>query len=332
MQSNRISEELRLYYAGLREAAQEDALQRRATLLKAHPALAESEDQLSRAGFTRLRASMGSELEQAAAEARFKAVEAEHHALLAQLRLPEDYAPIDYHCKHCQDQGFLRGKSCPHCYPQALSAIWATQQEEDPLGDASFAHFDLNLFEDAEEFTRSPRRRMQALKTRMETYLENFGQRAERPNLLFSGITGTGKTYLAACMARALRDAGQSVMILSSPRLQRIFSEHRVLTNSYSPNAERLENSARQLDQINYCDFLVIDDLGTESLDAHSTGDFLALLNLRERSQKAILITTNLNLLQLRARYEERIYSRIAGTFQTYEFIGHDLRVKKRRS
>ena len=334
MLSNRINEELRLYYAGLRESAQDEAMQRKALVLQVNPALAEAEEKLNEAGFTRLRAALGSEAELAAALELFTAAQTEYRLLLQRLQLPEDYAPVEYHCKYCRDQGFLNGKNCEHCYPQALSALWAAHQGEDPLGEASFADFDLSLFEDAEEFSRSSRRRMQALKARMESYVENFDRRGEspdKPNVLFSGITGTGKTYLAACMARALRDAGHSVLILSAPQLQRTYSEYRVLTNSYSPNAERLENIARTVDQINYSDFLIIDDLGTESLDAHSAGDFLALLNLRERSRKAILITTNLNLLQLHARYEERIYSRIAGTFQTYEFIGHDLRVSRRR-
>lgn len=335
MPNKRINEEIRLYYAVLRDEAAETASVLKSRIWAAHPELALVEEEIVAEGFNRLRSALESAGEQSTANTKFDALVAKRSMLLQRLGLAEDYAPIVYRCAFCHDYGYIANKPCPDCYPQALASIWNTSTDEDPLGEVGFDKFDLELFEDSEDFNASPKRRMQALKLRMENYVESFSRHArslERPNLLFNGITGTGKTFLALCIAKALREAGYSVMILSAPQLMRIFSEYRVLSNSYNPNSERMEQLSASTRQLNYCDFLLIDDLGTEAMDAHSAGDFLSLLNQRERSKKPILLTTNMDLRQLKERYEERIYSRIAGTFQTYAFIGSDLRVKKRKS
>ena len=81
------------------------------------------------------------------------------------------------------------------------------------------------------------------------------------------------------------------------------------------------------------CDLLIIDDLGTESLNSMKLSELFTIintriLNLNNKITKTI-ISTNLNINEIFNNYEERIGSRIAGYYNIYYFFGDDLRFKK---
>lgn len=80
-------------------------------------------------------------------------------------------------------------------------------------------------------------------------------------------------------------------------------------------------------------DLLIIDDLGTESLNSMKLSELFTIintriLNLNNKITKTI-ISTNLNINDIFRDYEERIGSRIVGHYDLYYFIGEDLRFKK---
>ena len=80
-------------------------------------------------------------------------------------------------------------------------------------------------------------------------------------------------------------------------------------------------------------DLLIIDDLGTESLNSMKLSELFTIintriLNLNNKITKTI-ISTNLNINEIFNNYEERIGSRIAGYYNIYYFFGDDLRFKK---
>lgn len=80
-------------------------------------------------------------------------------------------------------------------------------------------------------------------------------------------------------------------------------------------------------------DLLIIDDLGTESLNSMKLSELFTIintriLNLNNKVSKTI-ISTNLNINDIFKNYEERIGSRIAGYYDIYYFFGEDLRFKK---
>lgn len=81
-------------------------------------------------------------------------------------------------------------------------------------------------------------------------------------------------------------------------------------------------------------DLLIIDDLGTESLNSMKLSELFTIintriLNLNNKITKTI-ISSNLNIKDIFRNYEERIGSRIAGYYDIYYFFGNDLRFKKR--
>lgn len=81
-------------------------------------------------------------------------------------------------------------------------------------------------------------------------------------------------------------------------------------------------------------DLLIIDDLGTESLNSMKLSELFTILNTRilNLNQKVTktIISTNLNIKDIFNSYEERIGSRIAGYYDIYCFFGEDLRFRKK--
>ena len=63
------------------------------------------------------------------------------------------------------------------------------------------------------------------------------------------------------------------------------------------------------------CDLLVIDDLGAEQITDFSTTELFTLLNKKILLNKKMIISTNLNLPELKKAYAERITSRLLGNF-----------------
>ena len=81
-------------------------------------------------------------------------------------------------------------------------------------------------------------------------------------------------------------------------------------------------------------DLLVIDDLGTESLNNMKFSELFTLINTRllNQNNKATktIISTNLSLDNLASTYGERIISRLIGSYNICYFFGDDIRIKKR--
>lgn len=79
-------------------------------------------------------------------------------------------------------------------------------------------------------------------------------------------------------------------------------------------------------------DLLIIDDLGTESLNSMKLSELFTILNTRllnmNNKVTKTIISSNLNIKEIFQTYEERIGSRIAGYYDIYYFFGDDLRFK----
>lgn len=113
---------------------------------------------------------------------------------------------------------------------------------------------------------------------------------------------------------------GGSVIFVTAFKLNKIFlNYHLDFSGGYSDYIENLYD----------CDLLVIDDLGTENIYKNVTCEyFLSLISERITNNRHTLITTNLGAEHLRARYDDRFYSRLLDKNKTYTicFDGEDLR------
>ena len=139
---------------------------------------------------------------------------------------------------------------------------------------------------------------------------------------LIAGATGTGKSCLASAMARkAVLEKAKSALVLSA------YEFNNTCLNSHLAPID--EKSAVLHNLVN-CDFIVIDDLGTEPMLKNVTCEYMQLV-LDERIRKGLttIITTNLSELQLKERYGERIFSRLSDTKHSLmrRIPGKDLRL-----
>lgn len=81
-------------------------------------------------------------------------------------------------------------------------------------------------------------------------------------------------------------------------------------------------------------DLLVIDDLGTESMNSMKFSELFTLINTRLLNQSnkitKTIISTNLSIQNLAETYGERIVSRFIGNYNICYFFGDDIRLIKK--
>lgn len=134
------------------------------------------------------------------------------------------------------------------------------------------------------------------------------------------GKSGTGKTFLASCAASAVLKKGCSVVFVTAFRFVSDACRYHTTFDDTRDGFLR-----PYLD----CDLMIIDDLGTEAVYKNITLEYLYLvINERQLEGKHSIFTTNLHVDALRARYGERISSRLMDKKTCYatEFDGGDIR------
>src|SRR3712207_5801402 len=145
-------------------------------------------------------------------------------------------------------------------------------------------------------------------------FIEQFPNTDE--NLLFFGKAGTGKSFLANCIAKELLDKGYMVVYRTAVELINNLKQ------------SRFNGEVDLEDLLIDCDLLIIDDLGTESLNEFSKIELFNLLNRKLLKRKNMIISTNFSLEDLARTYSERTSSRLLGNFTLCKFYGHDIRVR----
>ena len=84
------------------------------------------------------------------------------------------------------------------------------------------------------------------------------------------------------------------------------------------------------IDNIFESDLLIIDDLGTETMNNIKFTELFNVINTRILDNKKTIISTNLSIQNLFSIYDERIVSRIVGYYDICKFFGDDIRFKIR--
>lgn len=131
---------------------------------------------------------------------------------------------------------------------------------------------------------------------------------------------------MSNCIARELLKKGKTVLYQTAPVLLDTVIDYKL--NKQKNYKEDILKSVLETD------LLIIDDLGTESLNSMKLSELFniintRILNLNQKITKTI-ISTNLDIKDIFNIYEERIGSRIAGYYDIYCFFGDDLRFKNR--
>ena len=80
------------------------------------------------------------------------------------------------------------------------------------------------------------------------------------------------------------------------------------------------------------CDLLILDDLGSELSTPLAQSALYTLINTRLTADKRTVISSNLTMDQVRARYTPQIASRLEGEYRVLPFYGEDIRLLRKQT
>lgn len=226
-------------------------------------------------------------------------------------------------CPECRDTGWTGAKMCV-----CLHALCAQEQIKAlskllDFNGQSFDKFRLELYSDQpwKGEARAPRENMKRVFAVCEGYARQFPSYPLK-NLFFSGGTGLGKTFLSACIAQEVSNAGHSVVYDTAINIFSTF-EARKFSREAEQEREARDDAKRYLN----CDLLILDDLGSEMTTQFVQSALYELVNSRLVSGKRTIISSNLSMDAVRARYTPQIASRLEGEYQELTFYGDDIRL-----
>ena len=261
----------------------------------------------------------------AAIRARSEALQEERTALLAGLGYGPDALDERPACPRCGDTGWgpkgmcacLR-ELCAQEQLRALTALLSLTDEQD------FDRLRLDVYSDQpwQGQARSPRENMRRVVQVCEGFARQFPDYPLQ-NLLLSGGTGLGKTFLSGCIAREVSRRGYSVVYDTAISLFAAF-ETRRFTRDAGEERQARDDTRRYLG----CDLLILDDLGSELTTPLAQTTLYEVVNTRLQTGRHTVISTNLSMDHIAARYTPQLTSRIGGLYQELTFYGNDLRLK----
>ena len=234
--------------------------------------------------------------------------------LLTEGGFPEDYLEHIYTCPKCCDKGTVDGKWCECFNRLMLKSAAEDLNEVSPLKLSSFDKFRLDLYSDAkdEKLGTSPRAIMKQNLDYCMRYASDFS--ADSDSILMNGGTGLGKTHLSLAIAEAAIEKGHSVIYGSCPEFLRTLER------------EHFGRSAEDtMPSLTRCDLLILDDLGAETDKPLYTSLLYELINSRISRCLPTIISSNLDVNELKQRYHDRIWSRLF-SMEVLMFVGNDVR------
>lgn len=153
-----------------------------------------------------------------------------------------------------------------------------------------------------------------------QRYVSNFAaMREQGTGLLLCGQVGTGKSFLAACIANELISQGTPCLMTNFSRI-------------ISRVSEKFGGDQKYLDDLNRFDLLIIDDLGAERDTEFTWEKVMNVIDARYRAGLPLIITTNLGPKDFTDRGDirrQRVFSRLKEMCVCLEVKGADRRGRK---
>ena len=158
---------------------------------------------------------------------------------------------------------------------------------------------------------------MRNLRNYFAAYASNYPENKIQ-TLLLLGEAGLGKTYLMSCLAKELQKKQEDILFISSAQLFSVFHRNRL-------------GECSLIQPIFDAAVLFIDDLGSEPMTQNVTKESLfALIDGRLRAGLPTVIAANMDISQLKQRYQERVASRMlaSDTGAVFRLAGEDIRLR----
>ncbi len=327
-----ILKSLLIIYENKRNKKIEEAEQRKIELYKQNPRFEEIDSALSSLSINASKDLINSNNFEHLNNLRneIEKLKKEKHDLLISLTNDENYLNPIYDCKLCNDTGYItenyNTKMCT-CLKQQLYDMEYNKTNVLNNENNNFENFSSTLYSedvDKEKYGSdiSPRDNIDKIKKISMDFINNFDDPVQN-NLLFTGNTGLGKTFISECIANELVKKGKNVLYQTAPVMLDSVIDFRFGKTDGSIYKSLLD-----------VDLLIIDDLGTESMNNMKFSELFNIINTRLLNQNnkitKTIISTNLNIQNLYKNYDERIVSRLIGNYDICRFFGDDIRLKKK--
>ncbi len=302
--------------------------QRRRKLYASQPRLAQIDQELraTMAGVFTAALRKGEDPGPAVAQLRSQNLDLqlERRAILGALGMgPEDLEDTPL-CPHCGDSGWKGTVMCA-----CLQELYAKEQLRSlsdtlDLSHHTFDHFRLDYYSTLPDPQTgiSPRQNMELVYEVCLNYAQKFGSFSFK-NLFLSGAPGLGKTFLSACIARAVSEQGRSVVYTSAADAFAQFEDRK-----FTRDTDARDETRRYLT----CDLLILDDLGCELTTQFVQSALYTLINTRLISGLHTVISSNLSMAEIAQRYSPQSASRLAGEYHELHFAGQDIRQLKKQN
>ena len=333
---NNIIKELIKEYENKRRSLIREADEKKALFIEIHPELGEIEKEISNSTikYSKLLITASNEDKQEILRTLNQNIEnlkQKKEKLLTSLGINSSYFEPNFECKICKDTGFVfndnKTEMCS-CLKQKIFNLEFNKSNIGNLEKENFKTFSLEKYsneinEEKYHAKISPRDNIKNIKKICEKFINNFDNPDEK-NLLFTGNTGLGKTFLSNCIAYEMLKQGKTVLYQTSPVMLDTIIDYRF----GKPNANNMI-----LDNLLNVDLLIIDDLGTETINNMKFTELFNIINTRILNQNhkitKTIISTNLSLNNIFSIYEERLVSRFVGHYNICRFFGDDIRFMK---
>lgn len=234
-------------------------------------------------------------------QTKYKQLTSQRKEMLDRFHLSESDLVPKYSCSKCNDTGYIFNTTCD-CLKEEMRKLMVAQSD--------IIHADFTF----KNSTETDKHNLSVYRNAQKACDEN-------KNILLVGDTGNGKTYLLTCCANYAINKGKTVMFVTAYNLNNTFLQCHLGS---------LETKQIILQNLSDVDVLAIDDLGTESVYKNVTAEYLySVINDRLSRGKQTFVSTNLELTELREKYDERIFSRLLDKSTTFvaQLTGKDKRV-----
>lgn len=311
-----IPDELKIEFDRKRRASEDEQQRRKEEVYAKIPEIEDIDSKMRMTAFSLGELAFNKDISMETArekvDVELKRLKEQKEALLLSHGLPADYLEIHYSCPVCHDTGYIdvsRTVMCKCLKSRMLEFRYATSNIEN---GEYFSTFDLSVFKDEKS---------KRVMSKLYDYAINYANTLPAPtpiNLILSGPTGIGKSFVLNCIAHRALERGLNV--------------HKVTAYNLIDSVLRSMKSSEPTPDYASYDFLAIDDLGSEPMIKNITIERLfAIINERESLNKPTAIATNLSLSDLAVRYEERIFSRLVSKKYSKFIVldGDDIRLGK---
>ncbi|MEW6181919.1 MAG: ATP-binding protein [Bacillota bacterium] len=235
-------------------------------------------------------------------------------------------------CQECGNRGLiLRGDAAVPCAcvkEKAMRARFSLSQMSPLMRKHTFDRFDFRYYSRSRKdedkgitFQESAKRAYNAAKEFVTIFMK--GEAGE--GLIFTGQVGTGKSFLACCIANALLEAGKEVLFVVVPDF---LDEIRA---TYDEESDVPLSEHELLGLARGTPLLILDDLGAFTYTDWARQKIYSILNHRLNHRLPVVITTNVALEELEEYLGARTTSRIIEICRPYRLmVENDIRAVRR--